>query len=288
MKKRKRTNPNAISMPAYSGPAIHVNVELVRPLLERAQHRPFAELLAVRDAAERRLAELRSEQPPAASAVADAFRTEVFAATVEHRDPTLGSADVQAAEAAEADHRETLAAVKRQLVAIDAQLLAAIRDAGPELLRVLAVERAGLLAAGGPVIDRGAPRPALDVLHGELLWPPLAYGPGHVDAFGRPVAWWPLLLEGAAWESHTEQRNHWNEWAWQMLARRGGFTITPAGALQFSAAWEPPGRRTGAAVAFAGMPPARLGGVLMIGTGPNGEQGIDPRARVGLHSVEFG
>lgn len=264
----------------------------LRPLLVGAGDDTLTAVCVAYDAALERLAEHAERRPPDPADLDEAYRAEMLAAAQEGREPTLSHADVQAAEAAEVDHSTMLAALRGEVDRHNRRLGEAIRDAGAALVHVLAVERARLLAAGSDPLDTQAPRSAADVLYLTMLWPPLAYGPGHFSSRREPVLWWPPTLDRGAWKVHAGQRTQYNEWAWAMLALPGrkGYTITDAGELQFAAVWEPvfgkTAGRAGVAVAGRGIYQSPM---VMFGTGPNGEQGItDADLPGGLQPVTYG
>jgi hypothetical protein len=143
--------------------------------------------------------------------------------------------------------------------------------------------------------------PALRILYYGLRWPALAYGAGEVTVdriTGRRQLrrWWPPAFHGwaaLAYARHADQRFAWNEWCWAELARGPrAYTVTDSGALQFRNVWTPPPKPTGpkAVVAYAGQAPptATTEDVVMIGTGPNGEQGVIVDQLGGLERVTFG
>jgi site-specific recombinase XerC len=250
---------------------------LLRPLLVLADDPTLAAAVAAYDAALAHAASLSTERPAGRAEVEAAYRAEQMAAALERRAAALSWADVQTAEADEADHAAEHKAARLAIGRRNHELDTAMRQAAGALLHVLAVERAGQMQGGA---DPARIPGVLYTLYSSTAWPELAYGAGYYASKGAPKWWWPLILGGweqVAYLPQPDVRFSWNEWCWAQLARpkRKGYRIE-GGRLQFADLWPdgralPGGPDNPAPFASRGVEP---GTAVMLGVGPSGEQGV--------------
>lgn len=256
-----------------------VSIDTLRPLLDQVQHRAMRDALAELDRVTAHRARLNGDRPTPRGDIEAAYRTEQVAAAREHRPPAMSWSAVQQAEAAEQDHAAAVHAADLAIGACRRAVGALVKPtdeagrpiASPivgDLLHVVAVERRRLLDAGH---DPAAPGQPLGKLYGAIVWPDAAYYPTVVGPLGnlRARMWWPLALApDHAWRTYPNERRDWQAWAWARLAQRKarGFHIDAAGVLHFADAWRAP-----SAVRPRGY---ETGDLVMVGTGPRGEQGV--------------
>jgi hypothetical protein len=269
----------------------------LRDLLVRCKDPAVVAVVADYDADLEHAARLNADRPTPPADVDAAYRAEALAAALERREPTLSSTSVQTAQAAAVDHATNAAAAQRAIGARNAQLAAVIAARSPALLPILAVERQRMLDAGEDVTQHNG---AVATLYRTIVWPPLRWGWGCITNRGDRQWWYPNLGV-PLWDPHAEIRCEWEAWAWSQLALGDkGIAMTDKGALMFRHYWAPPAARPGvgrAGIAVAGRArPAgesqrgvEPGAVVLLGIGPNGEQGVtDEDLRWKFKPVTYG
>jgi hypothetical protein len=277
-----------------------LDVTHARPLIDASGHAGLRAALANYDRALHDLSALGATPPDQHRRQAEAeHRAELDAAALDSRPPRTDRSALAAADLADLDHADRLAATQRAIARREVELDAACADveASTAMLGAIGRRRAEILGEhNDPGSQPGDPLFDLSRVYVDpLVFPANGYVPGEVRLSGWRLvcrAWWPLVLGGssAVYQlDHYAERYDYNEWAWERLAG-ARFTIDDEGRIRFGETWR---CTTGArflnhhdVAAAAGYSPPnvhvfpkpkvglREGALIWLGTGPDGEQGI--------------